>query len=90
MINGVTEIEKYHGNFNSYSCTIMVIIKVIKFKLLKSKEQLLGKLENHGNARLLKKKRLRRNYRRGLSLHIRIYCKWIYLSIRLENIKVEK
>lgn len=34
----------------------MVIIKVIKFKLLKSKEQLLGKLENHGNARLLKKK----------------------------------
>lgn len=55
MINEVTEIEKYHGNFNSYSCAIMVIIKVIKFKLLKSKEQLLGKLENHGNTRLQKK-----------------------------------
>lgn len=56
MINEVTEIEKYHGNFNSYSCAIMVIIKVIRrFKLLKSKEQLLGKLENHGNTRLQKK-----------------------------------
>lgn len=56
VINEVTEIEKYHRNFNSYSCAIMVIIKVIKFKLLKSKEQLLGKCkENHGNTRLQKK-----------------------------------
>lgn len=49
MIKGVLEIENYHGNFNSYYCATMAIIK---FKLLKSKEELLDKLEKHGNARL--------------------------------------
>lgn len=49
MIKGVLEIENYHGNFNSYYCATMAIIK---FKLLKSKEELLDKLENHGNSSL--------------------------------------